>query len=233
MKFVATRYNRAAAGAHGVLNGSINAINGGNFLDGFAVGAVSSLVGSGLQAAGVGRTLGILSCGLAGAGTAAILGSDPIQGAFQGLAIGALNHFVVQPNGTKVWEGPEFTCTAKMPLGMKIRNAMSFGFGIYKSVKPYTDVAFQSVNLVFSKSKIPYVQNILDLGSDSYQFNNGIITEKRLIYRNSGSALTILVPEAIPAVAAGEFMYDWMYSLRSMIENTYTTQNFINCYPYY
>ena len=58
------------------------------------------MVGSGLQSAGVGRTLGILSTGLAGAGTAALLGGDPIQVAIQGISIGALNHWAYV-NGVK------------------------------------------------------------------------------------------------------------------------------------
>lgn len=47
--------------------------------------------------------------GVAGAGTAALLGGDPIQGAIQGISIGALNHWEIQSNGQLGWEGPEVT----------------------------------------------------------------------------------------------------------------------------
>ena len=47
--------------------------------------------------------------GVAGAGTAALLGGDPIQGAIQGISIGALNHWAIQSNGQLGWEGPEVT----------------------------------------------------------------------------------------------------------------------------
>jgi len=37
------------------------------------------------------------------------LGGDPIQGAIQGISIGALNHWEIQSNGQLGWEGPEVT----------------------------------------------------------------------------------------------------------------------------
>ena len=97
------------AGSHATLSGLMYVAQGGDFKEGFAVGAVSSLVGSGLQAAGVGPVLGILACGAAGAGTGALMGGDPVKGFFQGVAIGALNHYVKQPDGRFMWEGPETT----------------------------------------------------------------------------------------------------------------------------
>jgi len=97
------------AGSHATLSGLMYTAQGGNFEEGFAVGAVSSLVGSGLQAAGVGPVLGILSSGAVGAGTAALMGGDPVKGFFQGAAIGALNHWAIQSNGQLGWEGPEVT----------------------------------------------------------------------------------------------------------------------------
>jgi len=97
------------AGSHATLSGLMYTAQGGNFEEGFAVGAVSSLVGSGLQTAGVGPVLGILSSGAVGAGTAALMGGDPVKGFFQGAAIGALNHYRVQPDGRIMWEGPEAT----------------------------------------------------------------------------------------------------------------------------
>ena len=97
------------AGSHATLSGLMYTAQGGNFEEGFAVGAVSSLVGSGLQTAGVGPVLGILSSGAVGAGTAALMGGDPVKGFFQGAAIGALNHWAIQSNGQLGWEGPEVT----------------------------------------------------------------------------------------------------------------------------
>ena len=37
------------------------------------------------------------------------MGGDPIQGAIQGISIGALNHWEIQSNGQLGWEGPEVT----------------------------------------------------------------------------------------------------------------------------
>ena len=89
------------AGAHATLGGLMNVAQGDDFLEGFAVGAVSSLAGSGLQALGIDPTVGILSSGaVVGAGTAALMGGDVINGGFQGLAIGALNHWAYV-NGIK------------------------------------------------------------------------------------------------------------------------------------
>jgi len=80
------------AGAHGIFGGVTNWANGGNFWEGFAVGGVSSLAGSGMQAMGWGGDYLPLVTGLAGAGTSWALGGDPMSGFGQGFSIGALNH---------------------------------------------------------------------------------------------------------------------------------------------
>jgi hypothetical protein len=64
----------------------------GNFWQGFAVGAVSSLAGSGMQAAGLDAALLPLGTGLAGAGTAALTGGDAFAGFMAGYGIGKYNH---------------------------------------------------------------------------------------------------------------------------------------------
>ena len=104
------------AGAHGVLSGSINAIGGGNFLEGFAVGSISSFAASGLQALGVDPLVGILGTSAVGAGTAALMGGNPINGGLLGLAIGALNHWVPMPDGTLAWEPGEVTIVGKRTI---------------------------------------------------------------------------------------------------------------------
>ncbi len=80
------------AGAHGLANGGINALEGGNFYKGFVVGAASSLVGSGMQAAGFDGTYLPFITGATGSSTAWALGESPYRGFMQGYGIGALNH---------------------------------------------------------------------------------------------------------------------------------------------
>ena len=78
-------------GAHGATNGLMDYMQGGNFWQGFAEGAVSSLAGSALQVAGADDLLLPFGTGLAGAGTAALIGGDPMAGFNVGYGIGAEN----------------------------------------------------------------------------------------------------------------------------------------------
>jgi hypothetical protein len=82
----------ARAGAHGTVGGFSNVASGGNFWQGFTISSVSSLAGSGMQAAGLNGNYLPFATGAAGAGTAWAVGSDPMNGFFQGYSIGALNH---------------------------------------------------------------------------------------------------------------------------------------------
>ncbi len=80
------------AGAHGVASGAFSAIQGNSFGTGFATGAVSSLVGSGVQSLG-GSELSVLgSMTLTGGLTSVAFGGSFFNGAQIGLQIGALNH---------------------------------------------------------------------------------------------------------------------------------------------
>ena len=80
------------AGAHGTFGGIMSWANGGSFLEGFAVGGLSSLAGSGMQALGMGGDYLPMATGLTGAGTAWDMGGDPMGGFMQGFSIGAFNH---------------------------------------------------------------------------------------------------------------------------------------------
>ncbi len=85
------------AGAHGTLGGGMSAIEGGNFVSGFAAGAISSLVGSGAQGLGIkGKDLKnvitIASGGLSGGISSTIAGGNFWSGARQGLITSGLNH---------------------------------------------------------------------------------------------------------------------------------------------
>lgn len=79
-------------GAHGIFGGLLSLAEGGDFWEGFAVGVASSLVGSGMEAVGMGSDYLPLVMGIAGAGTAALMGGNPINGFMQGYGIGAYNH---------------------------------------------------------------------------------------------------------------------------------------------
>lgn len=80
------------AGAHGLSNGVVSALGGGNFLSSFVSGATSSGIGSFAQSVHMDHGLMLASTttmgGLAGWAT----GGDILQGAMQGFMIGALNH---------------------------------------------------------------------------------------------------------------------------------------------
>ncbi len=83
------------AGSHGIVNGVSNAITGGDFGTGFATGALSSLAGSGLQAAGASDELVRMGCGVAGGLSSGLMDGDMMAGFggfMQGYSIGALNH---------------------------------------------------------------------------------------------------------------------------------------------
>ena len=103
------------AGTHGTFNGMMNLAQGGDFWQGFAVGAVSSLAGSGMQAAGLDAALLPLGTGLAGAGTAALTGGDAFAGFMTGYGIGKYNHVNGERN---VKVGPEGHSLADLNAGV-------------------------------------------------------------------------------------------------------------------
>ena len=80
------------AGAHGLTNGVINAINGDNFVNGFVTGMTASLSGSAAQALHF-NTLGVISSSTITGGLASwASGGNFLEGAQIGFNIGALNH---------------------------------------------------------------------------------------------------------------------------------------------
>jgi len=88
----------ARAGLQGLANGAINEGSGGKFWTGFATGAVSSLVGSGIQEGAdllkttASADLVRFSCGAAGAITAGAMHGDAMSGFWQGYGIADQNH---------------------------------------------------------------------------------------------------------------------------------------------
>jgi len=82
----------ARAGMHGLINGGMNALQGGDFWQSFGVGAISSLAGSAMMEFGMPNHLLLPAMGGVGALTAWGLGGDPLSGFWQGFGIGALNH---------------------------------------------------------------------------------------------------------------------------------------------
>ena len=92
----------ARAGAHGLVQGGLNTLLGGNFWEGFAAGAASSLAGSGLQTLGMGDGGLPFAMGGVGALTAWAVTGDPrsMMGGFMtGLDIGLNNHTAGEPEG--------------------------------------------------------------------------------------------------------------------------------------
>jgi hypothetical protein len=84
------------AGAHGILNGGLEELQGGSFGSGFLSGSLGSLAGSGFQAWGgkfAKSIYGTVSFSAVGGGIGAELGGgDFWRGAAKGATIGLLNH---------------------------------------------------------------------------------------------------------------------------------------------
>ena len=80
------------AGAHGLSSGVTTALEGGNFISGFASGALSSGIGSYAESVKMNTGLMIASTTAMGGVAAWATGGDFLQGAMQGMNIGVLNH---------------------------------------------------------------------------------------------------------------------------------------------
>ena len=87
------------AGAHGLASGVTSALSGENFGRGFVSGAVSSGIGSFASGVDMNDGLMLASCAAAGGLTEWALGGDFLQGAMNGLTIGAMNHLQHEPQG--------------------------------------------------------------------------------------------------------------------------------------
>lgn len=82
----------ARATAHGVVKGLVNAIQGNNFLSGFACGFGSSIAGSGLQAMDWSSNATVNTTFLVGGLISFATGDGFLSGAMPGITIGLLNH---------------------------------------------------------------------------------------------------------------------------------------------
>ena len=80
------------AGAHGLASGVVSALDGGNFASAFVSGAAASGIGSYAQGINMNSGLMVASTTVMGGAVAWATGGDFLQGAMQGMMIGALNH---------------------------------------------------------------------------------------------------------------------------------------------
>ena len=87
------------AGAHGLSSAVFTAIDGGNFVSGFASGALASCIGSYAQCVNMNSGLMIASTTAMGGAVAWATGGDFLQGAMQGMTIGLFNHAMHDGNG--------------------------------------------------------------------------------------------------------------------------------------
>jgi RHS repeat-associated protein len=97
------------AGAHGLSSGVFNALNGDNFWNGLISGAVSSGMGSFAQSSNWNPHLLMASTTAAGGAIAWATGGDFLQGALNGLQIGAFNfaeHDIDDPIDGGTLKGP-------------------------------------------------------------------------------------------------------------------------------
>ncbi len=106
------------AGAHGLASGVVSALDGGNFASAFVSGAASSGIGSFAQSVNMDPALMIASTTVMGGVVAWATGGDFLQGAMQGMMIGALNH-AQHDNG----EG-----TAHLKVSVVTNQAGTYGF---------------------------------------------------------------------------------------------------------
>jgi len=111
------------AGAHGLSSGVINVLGGGDFVSGFASGAIASGIGSLCQGTSMNQVLKVLISAAAGGGAAWVTGGDFLQGALNGMNIAILNHGMHEGNcsitykhdyaGNIYGDIPEVVCTPK------------------------------------------------------------------------------------------------------------------------
>ena len=80
------------AGAHGLASGVISALDGDNFASAFVSGAAASGMGSYAQSVDMNLGLMVASTTAMGGVVAWMTGNDFLQGAMEGMTIGALNH---------------------------------------------------------------------------------------------------------------------------------------------
>jgi RHS repeat-associated protein len=113
------------AGAHGTTGGVMSVIEGGNFGSGFAAGAVSSLVSSGVQSLGINNNdlknvITITSGGLSGGISSSIAGGNFWQGVRQGIITSGLNH-VAHKVANKLYEN-KFMSQLEEAYGSKVNS---------------------------------------------------------------------------------------------------------------
>ena len=113
------------AGAHGLANGALNAVNGGKFGAGLLSGFAGSFAGSGAQALGMGR-LGVLGSSAMGGGLGSLMGGGSWRSGMQaGLNIGMYNHgWKKDPQGW-AYEMDEVMVTAPYPY------KSTFGYALF------------------------------------------------------------------------------------------------------
>ncbi len=131
------------AGAHGLSSGVTTALEGGNFISGFASGALASGIGSYAEGVKMNTGLMIASTTAMGGVAAWATGGDFLQGAMQGMNIGVLNHAMHDdpPSTNATQMLPEVVVTAKrIPVGTLITKIIYIGTLVnkYRSQGIYT-----------------------------------------------------------------------------------------------
>lgn len=92
----------ARAGAHGLISGFTTSLSGGSFINGFISGAASSAIGSYAQSVDMPAEVMLASTTVMGGLVSWATGGDILQGALNGLTIGALNHRVHEQDETRI-----------------------------------------------------------------------------------------------------------------------------------
>jgi RHS repeat-associated protein len=127
------------AGTHGIIQGTITGVSGGDFWNGFATGSASSLIGSGLEAIGTSTKMSLIGMGLSGGLTSQLTGGSFINGFMSGLSIGALNHkWEVLPDGTPHCILDDVVVTGQYKGGIPLMTVVRFAETINSTLSRYS-----------------------------------------------------------------------------------------------
>jgi hypothetical protein len=172
---------------HGIASGGISALQGGDFLTGFASGTLGSWAASGYGASGLGAKLGDVGMygfsALSGGIGAAVTGGDFLQGTATGLITAGLNH--LQHRGqVKMYKDVEKGLRELWESSVEQRNEMT---GYYTNRGLITAWDSESTS---TSSKLRYIVKdgkiYMKYGFRKYEVNGVVHTHPSLVPNGIG-----------------------------------------------
>ena len=210
------------AGAHGLVGGGLNALQGGNFWQGFGVGSISSLAGSGMQKLGVGQGYLPFAMGAVGAGTSWAMGGDPMSGFMRGYQIGTLNHeHALEHFHYDDGDNPN-TAVYCMPTvwGKRLQNF----YLLYNGTKLYV-VDSKTSAIVYSTDATSGKGEHMNKSASQHLANLGPIPEGEYSYENSNWKSQSKTRQRYNIVRGNGDWGDYNVPLR-VVQNNSTRNNF-------